>query len=1149
MPSSQKQIDSLTDPSQWQLTTSDGASASVHTDGQGDSRCTRLDYAFEGAGFIGIRRRVSIDLPENYCFTFNVKGHGLPNNLELKFLDESGENVFWSRWLHHTLPSDWQAMRAKRRHISYAWGPSREPLKKVAFIEFCLATSAGGKGSLYLGDLGFTELPLSQDIAGSKPDITVSSGNKNAAALVGAEGATGKSPLWSSTRAKRQYIDIAYDSVKEIGGLLIDWDSEDYASTFHVQIPVAGKEGSSSVWKTLNSNDSCRGNRSFVYLPEVDTQVVRLLMVQSSRGRGYKIRHLAVQPVEFSQTVNQFWSTVAASAPRGHYPQNLDNKMTYWTVVSRPKAAHKALMSEHGSVEVDKLGFTLEPFIRMTGSSETDASASSASADASGSAAPAAADSSKVELLGWAQARFEHSLEEGYMPIPSVERFYDKVALKVTAWEGGTDTQPLTYVRYRVKNTSAQAIRGPLFVAVRPFQVNPPWQFLNQPGGFSPIKSLAIAGSVTGRDGGAVRVNDDYEIVSPGNAFHFYATTLDGGDISAFLANGTMPSTYQASDQLGFASGALRFDLDVAPGAEQTFDVIVRRLAASATGSGMPSALWGKGEAAGSFAKGAGSNGSRGNNAKSARGKNAAKAARNADRPRKYDLIAAPDKALATAKNQWQRTLASVKIDLEGPAAELGATMKAQIAYILANANGSAFQPGARCYARTWIRDSSLTGSALLQWGFASEVADFLRWFAPYQFDSGKVPCCVDHRGADAVPEHDSPGEFIFLVTEYYRYTGDKALVKELMPHVIKAVDYIDSLRAQRLTPEYDAPNMVHLRGLLPESISHEGYSDKPAHSYWDDFWCLRGLSDAVFLANELYGDGGPVAKDGADMSANGAESSVGVESSVKERIAASAKTFRHDLMDSIHAAMRFHKLDFIPGAACRGDIDPTSTTIALDPVGATAEIESELEQTFERYYRFFIERRDGRLEWGGYTPYEWRCVGSFVRLGKRERAHEMLNWFMNHRRPAGFRHWAEVVHNDTLLPKFIGDAPHTWVGSDFLRSARSLFVYEREEDHALVLLAGVTKEWLDAGFELPSLATRFGKLALSVTRSGGDVIVNIDGKVNAKVVVARIPVGFAGMAINRSSDSSTMVDDRGEFEITLPAKLHLITSLGDPLL
>ena len=45
------------------------------------------------------------------------------------------------------------------------------------------------------------------------------------------------------------------------------------------------------------------------------------------------------------------------------------------------------------------------------------------------------------------------------------------------------------------------------------------------------------------------------------------------------------------------------------------------------------------------------------------------------------------------------------------------------------------------------------------------EVAkEFLLWYADYQFANGKIPCCVDVRGADPVPENDSGGEFLFLV-------------------------------------------------------------------------------------------------------------------------------------------------------------------------------------------------------------------------------------------------------------------------------------------------------------------------------------------------------------------------------------------------
>ena len=51
---------------------------------------------------------------------------------------------------------------------------------------------------------------------------------------------------------------------------------------------------------------------------------------------------------------------------------------------------------------------------------------------------------------------------------------------------------------------------------------------------------------------------------------------------------------------------------------------------------------------------------------------------------------------------------------------------------------------------------------------------------------------------------------------------------------------------------EFEAADKRHLYGLLPPTISHEGYSDKAAYSYWDDFWGLLGYKDAVFIAETL---------------------------------------------------------------------------------------------------------------------------------------------------------------------------------------------------------------------------------------------------------------------------------------------------------
>lgn len=133
---------------------------------------------------------------------------------------------------------------------------------------------------------------------------------------------------------------------------------------------------------------------------------------------------------------------------------------------------------------------------------------------------------------------------------------------------------------------------------------------------------------------------------------------------------------------------------------------------------------------------------------------------------------------------------------------------------------------------------------------------------------------------------------------------------------------------------------------------------------------------------------------------------------------------------------------------------------------------------------------------WDAYTPYELRTVGTFIRLGQRDRAHRLLEWFFEHQRPAAWNHWAEVVYPDPATPRFIGDMPHTWVGSDFIRSALDMFAYEREHDDALVIGAGILPEWLvGAGVRLNGLSTHYGKFGYTMRRQADSVVIELAGE------------------------------------------------------
>ena len=419
----------------------------------------------------------------------------------------------------------------------------------------------------------------------------------------------------------------------------------------------------------------------------------------------------------------------------------------------------------------------------------------------------------------------------------------------------------------------------------------------------------------------------------------------------------------------------------------------------------------------------------------------------------------------------WHARLDRVGFTVPAAARPLIDTLRSNLAYVLIDRDGPALRPGARAYARSWIRDGALMSSALLRMGHAEEARAFVEWFAGYQYPSGKVPCCVDRRGADPVPEHDSAGELLFAIAEVWRFTGDEAFVRRLWPHVEGAVRWLESLRAQRTTDEYQAPEKLAYYGLLPESISHEGYSDRPVHSYWDDFWALRGLKDAAALAGAMG------------------------ESAEAERWGALRDAFAADLYASLGRAMAMHGIDYVPGSVEKGDFDPTSTTIALAPGGALDRLpEPQLRDTFERYWREFLRRRDGG-EGDAYTPYELRSVGAFVRLGWRERAQGLLAFFLRDRRPAGWNQWAEVVGRDPRKPRFIGDMPHTWVGADGVRSILDLFAYEREADGALVLAAGVPTDWIAGGepVGVDGLRTRWGRLTYRLQTVGETLTARVE--------------------------------------------------------
>jgi hypothetical protein len=784
----------------------------------------------------------------------------------------------------------------------------------------------------------------------------------------------------------------------DTAGLMVDWAAGPRgAATLEAR-------DASGAWRPMAADPFAgQGENSYLAARASRTVSALRLRVDAQAGQAPAIRRVRLLGPGSVLTPMKRYQIAAERGNKPLFPASLHMQQTYWTALGIPAGRQKSIFDEYGNLEAFKGAPLVQAVWR----------------DAQGAAA--AAD-------GHAPA---HALRDGWMPMPSV-RWTAQPGVEIVSEAFAVERggQPVTLLRHRIANTGKQHVQGKLFLLVRPMQMNPPWQN----GGVSPIDAISIEG---GGDGTSVRVNGRTLLtsLSPVEARGAAPFGEHGErEITRFVAAGEVPDAPNAQDADGLAAGALRYDVDLAPGAHR--DVVV----AFPLGTVRADAKTGRLPEAPVVTP-------------------AALMGSDTDAGRAYDRLA------DEVARQWAGRFGRIGVSL--PDRSLVDMLRAQGAYMLINQTGHAMQPGPRNYNRAFIRDGAATAAVLLRMGQIQIAREFLRWYTEHAVrDNGLVSPILHEDGSNWTGygsdiEYDAQGQYIGLVADVARLDGGPESVRDYLPQVKRAMQFLQALRERTLVPGYmaDQPAPERFRGILAPSISHEGYAS-PTHSYWDNFFALQAWRDGAWLA-EALGDA-PTAAWAREQGA----------------------ALRKSLTESILATMRWKGDGLLPADADTGGQDPTSISIALDPTGAQDVLPADaLQRTYARYIAEVRAREQpGALY--AYTPYELRNVLTYVHLDQPQAANELLSSITAQARPREWHVFAEVIHSRLRFPRYMGDMPHTWIGAEFARAIYGMLL--REEGQTLHLLPGAPESWLmGSGVGLDALPTAYGPLTLRARREG----------------------------------------------------------------
>lgn len=399
--------------------------------------------------------------------------------------------------------------------------------------------------------------------------------------------------------------------------------------------------------------------------------------------------------------------------------------------------------------------------------------------------------------------------------------------------------------------------------------------------------------------------------------------------------------------------------------------------------------------------------------------------------------------------NAYERTLEKWRAKLQqGTSIELPdkryqASFDANKAFLVLLNDEHEITAGPLTYHRHWFRDAAFLLNGLDKMGFGEDAARNLKYFPLKQWKNGYF---CSQKG-----EWDSNGEAIWAIVEHYRLSGDIATLRELYPAIKRGVLWIEKKRNDiSFSPKKP-------KGLLPAGFSaeHLGPND---YYYWDNFWSLKGVRDAIIAAEALQH---------AD------------DKKLFEQI---HRNYLRDLETAMNRDIEFSDAHVLPAAPYRRpDAGMIGNVAAAYPLKLFRVDETPWLQNTIQFIRDHLFHEEGfyqQMIHSGINSYLTMQMAQCMLFTGDIGAYKLIEYMLNLATPTWC--WPEAIHPRTR-GGCMGDGHHGWAAAEWLLLLRNMVVHEHGD--VLQITRLLPAEWCKPKERVSILnaPTYFGLVAAAV--------------------------------------------------------------------